>query len=101
MSHITLDFAFCKEFPWGVPIRIHTLGKYDILEFKKWMFKDGRQMIPRMAEEKSTYHAYISGQDIGQSYSSLEKAIIGAIAYHYDGCNSQAGALFERMIQIS
>jgi len=42
----------------------------------------------------------VDGKDTARSNISLESAIVEAIAYKYDGCNSKAGYYFDKMIGL-
>jgi hypothetical protein len=44
------------------------------------------------------FSAYINGTATGHSYSPLDAAFVGTIAWKYDGLNSQAAMYFMRMI---
>ena len=58
------------EFSWGSVVKTHCIGDYQILEHRnKFLYKD-----------KTSFHAYINFKDTNCSYSSLDEALIGAIA---------------------
>ena len=91
---------FQEGFPWGKVVAVHTIGEYDIVEYKRWTYENGSMVYPRVPQVSSSFHPYINGKDTHRSFDMMEKALVGAIAYRYDGCNSQAGSMFERMTQI-
>ncbi len=78
-----------ETFHWGQVIKTHIIGEFQIIEYEA-IFNGKNQGI--------RFHPYINFCDIGNSYYSLDEAIIGVIAYKYDGCNSQAASFFNRMI---
>jgi hypothetical protein len=76
-----------KDFVWGEVVKTHILGEYQIIEY-----------VDIDNCSSTEYQAYINYEDTNSSYDSLEKAITGAIAYKYDGANSQANTFFWKMI---
>jgi len=56
------------------------------------------QFIETVANGKQNFHIYVNGKRIGYVERTLDKALIVAIAYLYDGQNSQAAHYFARMI---
>jgi hypothetical protein len=86
-------------FSWGEAVKLYEFGDYAVLEYHPWAVRNSRVLIgePLTLE---CYHAWANGRDTGQSYHAFEGAIAGAMAYKWDGPNSQAGKLFCRMIGI-
>jgi len=78
-----------RSFVWGTVNYIHVIGKYSIVEY----LSNTRGM-----ENKTYFHSYIKNRDTNHSYLTLEEAIIGVIAYEYDGPNSQAAYFFGKML---
>lgn len=82
-------------FPWGKPIHVHEIGDIIIVEHE-WK---NDYKIP---EEDHWFHFYLVNktgiQDSCTNATSLEKAIIAAIAMKYDGMSSMAGQYFCKMI---
>lgn len=71
---------------------------------KKWVIGDiviGR--YNDVIDNEILYHAWFCDKgkvvNTHNSYHTLERAIVGAMAYKYDGCNSQADIMFMRMLQ--
>lgn len=50
--------------------------------------------------EVRLYRTYLNFKDTGKGYESLDGALIGLLEYKYQGTNSQAGEMFERMLQM-
>lgn len=75
-----------KDFSWGEIVYTHIIGKYVIFEYKT------------KGEPETSFHPYINFKDISHSYNTLDQAIIGVIAYNYDGANSQAAGYFYKMV---
>jgi hypothetical protein len=75
-----------KSFSWGKVIKVHVIGEYQIIEYETKINKD------------INFHPYINFCDIGHSYYTLDEALIGVIAYKYDGANSQAFYYVTRML---
>jgi len=88
-----------EQFTWGNVVRIHELGRYAIAEFHPWKAK-GVQVFVGQESKETSFHTWVDGRDISCSWGTLEGAIAGAIAWKYDGANSQAGELFCRMIRL-
>lgn len=82
----------------GKFIALHEIGRYSLVEYKSKLFDGCTPKIPTEYAEKSSFSAYIDGQPINTSFSSLEEAIVGAIAYKYDGCNTKADTYFFKAI---
>jgi hypothetical protein len=72
----------------GRVVEQYEIGAYRIVEYAP---RDGGA---------NGFAAFIDGRDIGQSWPTLERAIVGVIAYQYDGPNSQAGEFFARMVGL-
>lgn len=75
-----------QDYIWGKIINVYSIGEYQILE-----------VIDNEGEK--TYHSYINYESTSHCYNNLETAITGAIAYKYDGENSQANKFFWKMIK--
>ena len=74
-----------KEFPWGTIINTHIIGEYQVIEYID-------------EENRTFFHPYINYKDISHAYDTLEQALIGVIAYKYEGANSHAAGYFCKMI---
>lgn len=75
-----------KLFGWKV------INTYQIVDFAFIQTTDGNF--------SHRYHIYRSGHHTGYHESTLEMALITAIAHKYDGENSQAAHYFGRMIGL-
>lgn len=69
-------------------VATHQISRYSFIETGG----DGNGKMP--------VHIYVDGKRIGRMIDSLDAAIAIALAWHYDGPNSQAGTLFCRMIGL-
>lgn len=67
-------------------VETHQIGCYQFIETES--DAPGRQH----------FFPYVDGRSTGNYESSLDAALIVAIAYRYDGANSQAAHYFARMI---
>lgn len=76
----------------------HEIGEYSIVEYKPKMFIDGTQKIPVEFDEESNFTPFLKGRRLNVSYGSLDEAIVGVIAFKYEG-NSRAGQYFIKMIK--
>ena len=76
-----------KSFPWGEIIKIHTVGEYQIIEYKE-KGEDG----------EIYFHVYIDFMDKNESYETLDKALTGVIIKKYEGPNSQLNSYLWRMM---
>jgi hypothetical protein len=59
-----------QKFRWGTITKIHVIDpfhKYEIVEY--------------MSSMGTLFHAYVNGQDTRKAYTTLEEAIVFAIAY--------------------
>ena len=85
------------NFTWGEVVSVHKVGVYEIVEFKPEVFKGGRGTGKH--HDYSHFHPYVNGRDISHSYPTMEQALIGAICYKYDGCNSDISRMVSRMLR--
>lgn len=96
-----------KTYVWGEILEVFRIGDYGIV---KYLVKHNPQV-----EEEIHFHPFIwttdpesikwhgnsaFWRDTSTSYLSLESAIVGAIAYKFDGANSQASYFFDKMIGL-
>lgn len=86
-------------YTWGEVVTIHEIGEYAIVESIDWASKK-TEIMTGVIGDTTKYHPYVNEQNTNHSYSSLDEAIIGAIAYKYDGLNSQAAYFFSKMIGL-
>lgn len=92
---MSVEIEPASEFPWGRVTQDHVFGPYVIREYVQ-------KKVPNSPNNGRTlFHAYHEGKSLNESWYSLEKAIIGAIAKVHDGLNSQAAYYFFRMIDIA
>jgi hypothetical protein len=76
--------VFKIDFVWGQVKQIHKIGDNEIIEY--YNHKD----------DKVNYHV----ENTHASYETLDKALIGALAHKYDGCNTRADEMIFRMLRM-
>ena len=76
------------RFTWGFIEEFYTIGPYDIV---KYITNHGNE---------TNYHGWINGKDTSRGWTTLDRAILGLLAYKHDGNNSQAGELMSRMLGL-
>lgn len=81
----------------GKYVSSHEIGEYFIVEYKSTKY-DGCFPVKEQFEAESSFKPFINGIDTNRSYSSLEAAIVGAIAQKYDGVNTRADEYFIKSI---
>lgn len=77
-----------RTFVWGKIEDVHTVGDYQIIEYTS------------KSDKRRSFHVYLNFRDTNVSYSSLDEALAGAIAYKYEGPNSRAAMYFVRMLDM-
>lgn len=90
------DVALGARFPWGPIVATHQLGDYQFIEHLDRVFVNscGTEQF----KDTTSFSCYHKGRSLSMGASTLEGAIVSAIAYVRDGCNSQAARYFMRMI---
>ncbi len=86
MSVLKDDLKQGAKFWLGKIERVHNIGEFSFLEYKDF------------TDQKSHFSIYINELSIGISAESLDFAMVEAIAFKYDGCNSQASYYFSKMV---
>ena len=102
MTERTTDLQKIKngdEFTWGYLLAIHEIGEYSIIEFHPWKVEGNRILVGDMDQTKKEYHGYLNGEDISESFESLDAALAGCIAYKYEGANHRADFYFMKMLE--
>jgi hypothetical protein len=87
-----------KPFVWGELIKIYRFFDYAIVECHPHIF-NGPIGTNKIDYAKSEYHPYINGEPITRCYEDFDSAIVGCIAYKYDGINTRADSYFMKMIK--
>lgn len=72
-------------FHWGTVKSVEIINKGEYVVFES---------------DESMFHSYLNFEDICKGSRTLDGAIINLLAHKYDGCNSHAGYLIERMLQM-
>lgn len=77
------------EFVWGIIVKIHCIGDYQIIEYT-----DGK-------DKEDKFHVYINFQDTSSSYSTLDNALIGAITQNKLEANEArwASSFIQKMLK--
>lgn len=99
MTSIQLSTGKITEFIWGKVIKVHYIGyEYDVVEYHPRKVKEGR-ILNEIDFQIKEYHGYVKEKDTSCSWKSFDEAIIGCIAYKYEGANHRADEYFIKMIQ--
>ncbi len=87
MQDLTTDYVVIKarpgRFVWGKVVAWHEVGRYQILEHSPFVPNSS----PREVQEAPHFHVYVDKKDVGVSSSSLEAALVEAIAHGCLGVN--------------
>lgn len=79
---------FKNDMPWGLIIKIHKIGDYQIIEYTE------------VETEKTYYKPLVNNNDTHHSFQSLDRALIHAVAYKYDGVNTRADIYYAKMLEM-
>lgn len=79
--------SIADSFTWGPVVQVHTVGPYDLVEYRPQVFERSRG-TGRFAKH-THFSVYIGGRDVGVSYKSLQRAMIGVICQQFDGPNER------------
>jgi hypothetical protein len=82
------DVKIGKGYWLGEVTEIHKISEYHFVEY---IPDDGR--VPKC------FSVFVNGESINRITHSIESAMAHAIAWKYDGCNSQAAGYFMKMIR--
>ena len=105
-QNIYLVLDGLNYYVWGQVVNVHRVGEYAIIEYviTSETHPDYGKHFFHPAIWSDKFAKYNDGNfswvDMHTSYSSLDEALLGAIAYKHDGENSQAGFFFAKMIGI-
>jgi len=86
--------ALLDKFPWGTPVQAHTIGDYALVEFVD--SDDGETAFCSYVQQSNG-----SMQDTHMHSTTLDQALIDAIAYKYDGVGSRANIYIERLLEMN
>jgi len=84
MSSSIEEIKKTGEFTWGKLVAWHEIGPYTLLEYHPHKFKDNRAIHNEYTDEVS-FHGWIDGKDIHESWPTLETGIIGLICKKHSG----------------
>lgn len=88
-----MDQWLISETRWlGQPMTVHKIGDYQIVEY------ENRDNDGKLTGEHC-FTTYLNYKSCGYSYCSLDEAIVGCIAYKYEGKNGGADRYFMKMIK--
>ena len=79
------------RFSWGRIIEWYDIDIYTIVKYEADFGNDKGEI---------KFHYWVAERDTCHSTNTLEGALAGAMAYNFDGINSQAGYFFCRMIGV-
>lgn len=83
---------------WLGPIKdVHYIAEFAFVEYAERDFSSGATPRGKLTGEHN-FSIFINGRSISLSANSLDEAIVAALAYKYDGHNSQAARFFSLMI---
>lgn len=88
-----------EPFTWGEVIRIHEIGHdnvYSVVEYHPWKSLSHVDKTPD--PDVVLFHYYVNGVDTNHLTDTLEAAIVGAIAYAFEGPNHHADKYFMKGI---
>ncbi len=77
------------EFTWGEVIKFYEIEEYTIASFYQ---KSGNT-------KELLFHAWVDKKSVDTNFNSLEKAIVGAIAFKQEGYIGVAAHYFMKMIR--
>lgn len=81
-TRMTTDLDVIKNHPhrfvWGKIVQIHTLGRYTFVEYREYRYTRGTQGDG--SEGEISFHIYVDGRSTSHSASTLDSALIEAIA---------------------
>lgn len=81
----------------GKFVKTHEIGDYIILEYKPTKY-EGCAPLKGQYEDESRFCPFVNCKSTNCTYSTLEMAIVSAIAYKFDGANSRAAEYFMKSI---
>lgn len=83
----------------GPVVAVHAIGEYAFLEYKEKVHAPNPDA--GTIKDNSCFSIFVDGDSIGRGASSLDSAMVTAIAYKHDGCNTRADAYFMLMIKAN
>ena len=83
---------------WGPVVAFHKIGRYDFIEHRVRKV-EGITITYELEPDITEFSIFVDGRSIGQGADTLERAIVTAIAYKFDGCNSLAASYFDLMVK--
>jgi hypothetical protein len=95
LTDFEMDVASGRRFWLGPIQRTHTLGRYQLIEYRE---KRCVNSSPDF-QSRTMFTCYVDGRGTRHSHSSIEAAIACTIAYAHNGYNDQAGEMFMRMLR--
>jgi len=98
----TTDLVLLKEghpFTWGEVIKIHEIGEYAIVEYRRWEADNVRILVGQADTDNVMFSCYIDGNSLSKSTDSLDSALANCIAYKHEGMSSHAEEYFMKMIK--
>jgi transcriptional regulator with XRE-family HTH domain len=87
------------SFPWGPIDRVINFERYTFVQYR---FDKSSMASSDYSDHGSTfYQAYVDGRNTSHSFSTLDEAVVFAVAYRAEGPNTQAATYFMKMIATS
>jgi hypothetical protein len=82
------------EFTRGQITQFFQAGPYTIAEHHPWVREGVFVRTGEVDQRAVEYHLWIDGKDACQGFSSLDEALVGAVAYRVEGANHRADRYF-------
>ena len=86
-----------EKFPWGSVTQIHIFNDIVIYEYVDKLHGNTQYSPYQIIK---TPDGKESIRDFMHSYRNIDEAMVNAIAFKYDGINSQGGIFMTRMVGI-
>lgn len=81
-----------KNFTWGFIIEHYEIGPYNIVKYEpRTKDKEGYEL---------SFHGWVGGRSTGHSWNTLDRAILGVIAYKADGHGTKADVYMANMVDL-
>lgn len=77
------------DFLWGHVVEVYAVGPYFIAAYQPHGY------TPNVRQ----FHGWVKGKDTRHSWSTLDAALAGCIAYRHEGPNHKADGYFMRMLE--
>lgn len=84
---------------WGPVDDIHTIGPYKIVEYREDMSRyTQRETWHRHG--RTLYYPIVDGEKTHRSYTTLDRALLGAVAVSAEGSSTRADVYMAKMLGL-